>query len=810
MRIVILSPRIQGTSGNGKLALEMATGLIKEGHQVFSIGTNYNDIPTEKSNKGITVPILPSFFNLSLRRGENIPKIAKYLSVLGAELLIAVGDPYYMSEDCFGNLNIPKGKCEYVAYVTVDSEGEFCRVQQEKDGKRNILKVVDKIISTSKYGEKELKEWGYQVHQTIPEFVDTELFKTVSKEKKSELRKRYGLKDDEIVLLHIGRPTARKRQEIMFEGIAKYALENKKIKLLTLIPKISGLGDVYNMEDYVGRVLKKKFNHDFVENENMLMIKGTNLEDGLAIEQIRDLYNIADIYVSSAGGEGWGLCCEPNTKIYTDTGIKNIKDIDVGEKVFSHTGKLRKVTELMNRDVKEDLIVIKPSHYREELKLTKEHPVLVAGKNYSINWKKAGLLKKGDILAIPFPKIKYYDKKYLNCLDYLDDLVCFKNKVYNYEPFFNNKTKRKSLVIHPNSKGFLKLLKMEDFLKIAGYYLSEGSINNGRVTFSLNASKDEEIKKDLKSISKKWNLHLGEEYMDRNRCNFSISSTILGKLLNKLFKKGSHNKIIPFEFLNLDNKKIKLLLKSLWLGDGCIWKDKNKKSFECSYTTVSEKMFYAIKLLLNKIGIVPSTQYHKQRKSYSIKFFSKSNDYNKIFDVENYKTTVKIIDNKYFLKIKDVKKEKYKGKVYNFEVEKEHSYLTSTAAIHNCIPEAMHSGVPCIIPNNTTGPELLGMNQITPTNMPFILCEGGILLNTPHKLNIGFGLVQYHTDENIFYEGVKYLVENPNVLQNLKKSCVDRAKLYSLDVFNDNWKYFVKSLEDKKVDKIEKDKSKVD
>ncbi len=79
-------------------------------------------------------------------------------------------------------------------------------------------------------------------------------------------------------------------------------------------------------------------------------------------------------------------------------------------------------------------------------------------------------------------------------------------------------------------------------------------------------------------------------------------------------------------------------------------------------------------------------------------------------------------------------------------------YVTSTGAEgwNLPVPEAMSCGIPCIIPNNTTGPELLGMNQPTPGDLPFIVCEGGILLNTPHRLNIAFGIVQHHTDCDIF------------------------------------------------------------
>lgn len=69
------------------------------------------------------------------------------------------------------------------------------------------------------------------------------------------------------------------------------------------------------------------------------------------------------------------LCTPPNTIIFTESGYKPISDIRVGEKVLTDSGKLRRVTHVLSRKYKGNLIKIKPL-YTQPLYLTPNHPVL--------------------------------------------------------------------------------------------------------------------------------------------------------------------------------------------------------------------------------------------------------------------------------------------------------------------------------------------------------------------------------------------------------------------------------------------------
>jgi hypothetical protein len=69
------------------------------------------------------------------------------------------------------------------------------------------------------------------------------------------------------------------------------------------------------------------------------------------------------------------FCVPDGTLICTETGLRVIEDIVAGERVFTHTGKLRRVTSTMKRWYTGKLMVARIWRRPFELKLTPEHPI---------------------------------------------------------------------------------------------------------------------------------------------------------------------------------------------------------------------------------------------------------------------------------------------------------------------------------------------------------------------------------------------------------------------------------------------------
>jgi hypothetical protein len=119
-----------------------------------------------------------------------------------------------------------------------------------------------------------------------------------------------------------------------------------------------------------------------------------------------------------------GLCFSGDTLIPMKYGYKEIKDIKVGDEVFSEnqdTGEkgLKKVSNIFINDTK---VLIYVFVGQEEIKVTPSHPFWVEGKG----WVAAGELKTGDKLRLYNGNVIDVDK---TIVEKLDETI----KVYNFE-----------------------------------------------------------------------------------------------------------------------------------------------------------------------------------------------------------------------------------------------------------------------------------------------------------------------------------------------------------------------------------------
>lgn len=91
------------------------------------------------------------------------------------------------------------------------------------------------------------------------------------------------------------------------------------------------------------------------------------------------------------------LCFTGNTDVLTSTGFKKIKDIKVGDYVFSHTGKLNKVTDIGSREAEIWNVYID----KYKIETTEEHPFLIEGGK----WIKTKDLKSGNKTVSPLLRL---------------------------------------------------------------------------------------------------------------------------------------------------------------------------------------------------------------------------------------------------------------------------------------------------------------------------------------------------------------------------------------------------------------------
>jgi glycosyltransferase involved in cell wall biosynthesis len=161
----------------------------------------------------------------------------------------------------------------------------------------------DRIFAFTSYWKKQLKEQGV----TRPLSVLGHGFdpKTFFPLPKDLARKSLKLPEEAFVIMSLNRNQPRKRYDIMLmafvELLVKYP--TKPIVLLCICDK--GEKGGWWLFDIFVRELKKK-GVPIEQFGNRLMISSQDM--AFKDEDINVLYNVADIGISTADGEGWGLC----------------------------------------------------------------------------------------------------------------------------------------------------------------------------------------------------------------------------------------------------------------------------------------------------------------------------------------------------------------------------------------------------------------------------------------------------------------------------------------------------------------------
>lgn len=210
-----------------------------------------------------------------------------------------------------------------------------------------------------------------------------------------------------------------------------------------------------------------------------------------------------------------------------------------------------------------------------------------------------------------------------------------------------------------------KLKITPEFLRLLGYYLSEGSLNIGKRNNRISLyNKNKEILADMehciiqvtnKRPRKRQTNGFGEA------TELSINHKVIYELLKK-YCKTKQDKTIPDFIFGLSKEKIGYFLSALYDGDGSF----NKNHF--GYYTTSIKFADDITKLLLVFGIVAKINkrnrigrkttdyeilfYHSQDKSEFLKHITSIKS--KIRDINIFKTNSKIIGDLYIDKVKSI------------------------------------------------------------------------------------------------------------------------------------------------------------
>jgi hypothetical protein len=361
------------------------------------------------------------------------------------------------------------------------------------------------------------------------------------------------------------------------------------------------------------------------------------------------------------GGVACDCCLVPGSIIYSNPSPVMIEDGP--STVISHTGKVRKTTELFEREFSGDICSLRVGYSNIPLEVTPEHQVLAAinvrVRQHSM-WRKKGI----DENVITW----------VNASDITDrDFIAF-----------------------PRITGANDVPYSKYFMELLGWYVAEGSIGkvDRRITLSLSAN---EPRRRIEGLIRL----LGAEIHERDIGNVHHISFTNRKFFSaaEQFGRGARNKYLPQWFLTIPFNKQYSFLSGIIHGDGSV----NDK-YGIGITTTSIKMAAQLRLVLFRLGLLHGLHRRKINTSYidGREIKPGGHRYDILVSGDSAKELASATYMRYdggkktagnhgwvsehyvFLPIMSNEKRPYSGIVHNLAVESDESYLTINGAVHNC------------------------------------------------------------------------------------------------------------------------------
>lgn len=442
-----------------------------------------------------------------------------------------------------------------------------------------------------------------------------------------------------------------------------------------------------------------------------------------------------DSYSAKYNRQKIGDCFAPCTYVHMGDGsTKQIKNVKVGDYVYSHKNKKRRVLRIIKKPYNGKIIKLKIDYNNKPTYVTPDHRYIHLDKNNNQNWKAIGDLTKGDFLLMPYgidnnetKKIiydlsKYYDgqtkwnenRKKISEAKLGENNSQYKDGSYLMVESRLNKNiayswiDNKYIYYSHGKKKVKRFIELdEDLSWLFGIYLAEGGASYGKIDFSLNRNEIEYQNKICKIFEEKFGVKAIIKNMP-SKPNVSVvtcCSTLLCDFFKTIMPGNVYNKKIPLEiFQSLENVRLACLRG--WMdGDGHVsvrdTKIKQSNGY-ASYSfgvigrSVSNWLWRGMARLGRSCKLVVSEgegKILKNRKIPSGTAILRGFDAITLYPEfeQEVKTKIKLHDKKrktndgIKVKIKSIQYEDYDGFVYCLEVEEDHSFIANNIAVSNCV-----------------------------------------------------------------------------------------------------------------------------
>lgn len=357
------------------------------------------------------------------------------------------------------------------------------------------------------------------------------------------------------------------------------------------------------------------------------------------------------------------LCIDENMPIKTKDGYKKIKNISIGEEVFTHKGRYKKVVnKFKNKRNNRNMYKVKTSN-NQGLICTEGHKLYIAAAHTTNE--------------LPEKEATWKEVQHINTSSKI------LNRTYAKVP----------IDLEENTINLSKELAY-----LAGWHLAEGHTNKNLQVLSLNYNDDFET---INTLTREvW----GKEYKIYTKTNTCFQAQLNSKsaqVFYDQFGKGAKNKNIPTLYKKAQKEIKCAILKGLFAGDGFLNVDKKLAGL----SSISIELIRDVSDILLSLGIEHTySKFRNKGQSvilgrevnvnncYQIRI--NTNNFDKFADlIYDLKLQTKsrnsrnfISDGYLYSRITNITKlDSYdKEYVWDIEVEDDHSYVGSHITCHNC------------------------------------------------------------------------------------------------------------------------------
>ena len=371
----------------------------------------------------------------------------------------------------------------------------------------------------------------------------------------------------------------------------------------------------------------------------------------------------------------------PDTLVTTNPSVTPIENIKVGARVLTHTGQYRQVRQVLTRNFSGRLYSVRPLGAPYPIKVTEDHPLLVATRKFVKNgrlakkpgkteWKTPAELKKGDYLIMPISKE-------------VRDLEAYEQEVVTGQPSTGKRIVKK-----------LRLETSPELFRLIGYYLAEGHVTRRTVGLTFGKHETEYIADSARLLERFFGGRTRKSAM-HNSAQVLLHSVIALQFFEK-FGKGAANKKIPDWAMFAPFSKQRELVRGAWRGDGYLHRptEGNKATF-FEYVTISRSLAFQLQQILFRIGIVGQVALKQHRNRQPAYVVSVRGHFvtamAKLMGMQYQDSRTKSfshfeMDESYiYAPIATITSSLVKDQpVVNLSVEEDESYVAGNIAAHNC------------------------------------------------------------------------------------------------------------------------------